>query len=144
VIARKDGTWVVESKYGFPANFGKLREQLLKLSDLKIGQIMTVDDAQKEELKVTGNSAGSIVLSGAGNTQLASVILGDTRERPAPEGSPYGGYPDGRFVSADEGKSVYLVGDALTQWSGDASSSTSRESKSPPSPLPQQTGNPLS
>ncbi len=120
VIARKDGTWVVESKYGFPANFGKLREQLLKLSDLKIGQIMTVDDAQKEELKVTGNSAGSIVLSGAGNTQLASVILGDTRERPAPEGSPYGGYPDGRFVSADEGKSVYLVGDALTQWSGDA------------------------
>jgi hypothetical protein len=119
-LAKQEGTWVVTSKHSFPANFNKLREQLLKLSDLKVGQIMKVDDAQKAELKITGPAAGRVELLDKAGTPLATLILGETRERPAPQGSPYGAYPDGRFVSADNGKSVILVADSMSDLSSDS------------------------
>ncbi len=124
-LAKVSDSWVAPDKYSYPADFGKIRDSLVKISELKIGQVVLLDEKQKSKLKLSppGSStptdrAGTLVtLSGSGNREIASLLLGETRERkPTPRSDfPYGGgYPDGRYVSPDKGKTVYLVSDTLS------------------------------
>lgn len=117
-VARAEGGWVIPSRYGYPADFTKLRGALLKLSELKIGQVLRVTDAQRKALGIlppgSTNAAGTTVdLLGAGGRKIASLLIGAEHTRKAPQGMGYGGYPDGQYVSPDGGKSVYLVSQTL-------------------------------
>lgn len=106
-LAGSDAGWVVKSLYGYPADITKIRANLLKLAELKIGQVATgrkLKDAQVVDFE---NAAGK---------SLAVLRLGETHNR-APSGQMAqfgggGGYPDGRYV-ATEGETVYLVSDSL-------------------------------
>ena len=39
-VVRAESEWVLPSRYGYPANFSKIRDALLKLADMKIGQVL--------------------------------------------------------------------------------------------------------
>ena len=110
-LAATDAGWTVESLYGYPADVTKIRENLLKLKDLKVGQVATgtkIDKPATVELK---NAAGKA---------LATVQLGGTHNaKPKGQMAQFGGggYPDGRYVLF-EGKAV-LVKDALDAFDGD-------------------------
>ncbi len=124
-VERVEGTWVATSKYGYPADFGKVRDALMKLSELKIGQVARLNDEQRDALKVhppaEENGGTLLSLQDASGKTLGSLLLGETHERKS-QGGPgsFGGYPDGRFVSTDDGKTVYLVDETLS----DVSTST--------------------
>ena len=111
-LAAGDKGWVVESLHGYPASRDKIAENLLKLVDLKVGQV------------ARGRSLGaetSVTLKDAAGKQLAELKLGDTHSRkPTGQAAMYGGggYPDGRYV-AFEGETV-LVKDTLDAFDGDA------------------------
>ncbi len=111
-VSRVDDAWAVAEKHNYPADFGKLKGALVKLADLKVGQTVTVGDAQKAGLKLTPETASRLVLEDEAGATLASVMIGETREAQSAT-SGRGGYPDGRFVSTDGGKTVSLVADAL-------------------------------
>ena len=115
-MVRKESGWVVPSRFGYAANFSKIRDLLIKLDGLEIGQIAEVSEDQKSELGVTA-AAGTTIKLFTGGNELAALLLGDQRERQSPTPGPqgFGGFPDGRYISADGGATVCLVGDPIRE-----------------------------
>ncbi|MCL1920696.1 MAG: DUF4340 domain-containing protein [Kiritimatiellaeota bacterium] len=107
-----DAGWVVSSLFGYPADITKIRENLLALADLKIGQV-----AKGKKL----GDARLVDLQDAAGKSLATLRLGEMKMREATgQMAMYGGgaYPDGRYV-ATEGDAVYLVKETLDAFDGD-------------------------
>ena len=110
-LAATDKGWAVESLYGYPADVTKIRENLLKVQDLTVGQVATGTKIEKPVPVEFKNAAGKAV---------ASLQLGGTHNaKPKGQMAQFGGggYPDGRYVLF-EGKPV-LVKDALDAFDGD-------------------------
>ena len=111
VLAASDSGWTLESLYGYPADVTKIRENLLKLKDLTVGQTARgrkIEGGTKVDLK---DAKGSV---------LASVTLGEQHmSKPRGQAAQFGGggYPDGRYVKFGDG--VVLVKDALEAFDGD-------------------------
>ena len=125
-LAKVDDTWVTPSRFGYPADFQKIKDAVLKLSELKIGQVMRLTDSQKAAMKIAAPASGStnsgtlVEMFDAKGKKLASLLLGGSHQskpRGGPEFGGYGGYPDGQYLSPDGGKSVYLVAGALDSFS---------------------------
>ena len=111
-LAADEKGWVVESLYGYPASRDKIAENLLKLADLKVGQV-----ARGRKL----GAETAVTLKDAAGKAVAELKLGDTHSRKATgQAAMYGGgsYPDGRYL-AFEGETV-LVKDTLDAFDGDA------------------------
>ena len=111
LAAAADG-WKVESLYGYPADREKIVENLMKLAELKVGQVARGRKLGTETAVVLKDSAGK---------ELASLKLGDKHmKKPSGQAAAYGGggYPDGRYA-AFEGETV-LVKDELDAFDGDA------------------------
>ena len=109
-LAAGDKGWVVESLYGYPASRDKIAENLLKLTELKVGQV-----ARGRKL----GAETAVSLKDASGKAIAELKLGDTHSRKATgQAAMYGGgYPDGRYL-AFEGETV-LVKDTLDAFDGD-------------------------
>lgn len=110
-LAATDAGWVVESMHGYPADVTKLRENLLKLEGLKVGQVANGKAVEKPT---------TVELKDAGGKTLAALPMGDTHmAKPKGQMAQFGGggYPDGRYVSF-EGKTV-LVKETLSAFDGD-------------------------
>ena len=110
-LASTDKGWVVESLYGYPASRDKIAENLLKLVELKVGQV-----ARGRKL----GAETAVTLKDAAGKPLAELKLGDTHsKKPTGQAAMYGGggYPDGRYL-AFEGETV-LVKDTLDAFDGD-------------------------
>ena len=111
-LAASDAGWKVESLYGYPADVAKIRENLLKLQELKVGQVATGK---------TIDAPAEVALKDAAGKALATLRLGDTHTaKPKGQMAQFGGggYPDGRYVLF-EGKTPVLVKDALEAFDGD-------------------------
>jgi hypothetical protein len=131
-VARTEEAWVVREKYNYPARFEKVRELLLKLADMKIGQVVPAGDAQRGALKMqtpgaapapdaggqARDATGTLIeLSGEGGQTLGSVLVGAERTRDAgAQVGYYGPYQDGTFISTDAGQTVYLVTDLFASY----------------------------
>ena len=110
LAASADG-WKVESLYGFPADREKIAENLMKLAELKVGQV-----AHGRKL----GAETAVVLKDASGKELAALKLGDKHTKKATgQAAMYGGggYPDGRYAAFD-GETV-LVKDTLDAFDGD-------------------------
>ncbi len=127
VLASTDAGWVIESLYGYPADITKIRENLLKLVDLKAGHVASGKKLDDPIL---------IDLQNAEGKSLATLRLGDKHMRqPTGEMAQFGGggYPDGRYVAADGSDTVVLVKDSLDAFDGDVKSWTDTRIASVPS-----------
>ena len=111
ILAASDSGWTLESLYGYPADVTKIRENLLKLKDLTVGQTA-------RGRKIEGGT--KVDLKDAKGAVLASVTLGEQhKSKPRGQAAQFGGggYPDGRYVKFGDG--VVLVKDALDAFDGD-------------------------
>ena len=111
VLASSETGWKVESLYGYPADVTKIRENLLKLQELKVGQMAAGTKIEKPSAVELKNAAGKAVAT----MQLGGTHSAKPRGQMAQFGG--GGYPDGRYILF-EGK-VVLVKDALDAFDGD-------------------------
>ena len=123
-VVKTDTGWTLAEKHGYPASFERIRNAVIKLSELKIGDQRRVTSETRKDFGVVppGPSqpdATRVELLGKDGKVLAALLLGKHHLRKGQESSPYGGgdYPDGRYVSTDEGSNVYLVKDPLTEFS---------------------------
>lgn len=117
-LNRLEDKWICPNKYNYPVEFDKVKQTVLQLADLKIGQKMMVNDDQRSKMGMKGSepdNTGTILeLLGDGNDIKARLLIGETRQSVAQAGhSGFGGYPDGTFISPDLGSTVYLVKDAF-------------------------------
>ena len=110
-ISAGEKGWSLDTKYSYPASVDKIRENVLKLHDLKVGQVARgrkMGESVKVEIKDAAGKA------------LAAVELGDKRfAKPRGQMAMFagGGYPDARYLKF-EGECV-LVKDPLTAFDGD-------------------------
>lgn len=111
-LAAADAGWTIAALHGYPADLVKIRENVLKLVDLKAGHEApgrAMTDPTTVRLK---DVAGKV---------LAELALGEQHLRKPSDDMPgFGGYPDGRYVSVGGKGAVYLVDDALASLDGDA------------------------
>lgn len=95
--AGKDG-WVVDTWYGYPADRAKIAENLLKLQDLKVGQVVR---GKKIDSPV------KLTLKGRDGKELVGLELGEKHSK----------WGHGRYAKFD-GETV-LVSDALDAFDGE-------------------------
>jgi len=113
VLESSDSGWVIKSLFGYPADIAKIRENLLKLKDLKIGHVAAGKKLAAPTLVDLQNASGK---------SLASLRLGEKHMRqPSGEMEQFGGggFPDGRYVSAAGADTVFLVKESLEAFDGD-------------------------
>jgi len=120
-VQRKDDRWVIAERADFPADTGKVREFVLKVIGLKIGQSeplgekdrgrLNLDDPQKKP-----ETAGTRVeLKAADGKDLGVFTVGRKYFKREVD-NPAKAIPDGRFIGLPgEAGTAYLVGDPLTQ-----------------------------
>ena len=113
-IARKDERWVIAERDGFPADFDKVREFVLKMIALKVGQAEPIGDKDRARLNLDG-SGTAVELLGAGGKPLARLTAGRKYFKAEPE-NPDRSPGDGRYVALPEdAKRMIVVADPLAQ-----------------------------
>jgi len=113
-IARKGEQWTLVERAGYPADFDKVREFVLKALELKIGQTEPIGEKDRARLKL--DESGTLVeFQGVDGKPLARFIAGKKYFKTEPE-KPDTARGDGRFILLPEsGNTVVIVSDSLAQ-----------------------------
>ncbi len=122
-LVKTGDTWTVKERNGYPANFGKLAEELRKLVDIKIAKAVNAAPARLPALGLvppTKNGDATLVeFKDNSGKATKTLLLGKEVMRESSQPSPYGGdssYPVGRYVMVDGSPNdIALVSDPLTQ-----------------------------
>lgn len=113
-LERKDDGWALRERDGFPADVAKVREFVIKMIELKIGQSAPLGEKDRARLNLDA-SATQLEFAGQDGKLLGKLIVGKKyfkREVENPDKSP----ADGRFVALPgEAGTAYIVSDPLVQ-----------------------------
>ena len=113
-IVRKGERWTIAERDGFPADYDKVRDFVLKAIALKIGQSEAIGEKDRARLLLDAGGT-AIEFLGADGKPLARLTAGKKYFKAEPE-NPEKAIGDGRYVAlpGDE-KRVYLISDPLAQ-----------------------------
>lgn len=113
-VARKDLGWVIPERADFPADVGKVREFVLEMLELKVGQTAPIGEKDRARLALDA-SGTQLEFDAQDGKPLGRLIIGKKyfkREVENADKAP----ADGRFVALpSEADTVYIVADPLTQ-----------------------------
>ncbi|HTL25660.1 MAG TPA: DUF4340 domain-containing protein [Burkholderiales bacterium] len=124
-LERKDSGWTLAERAGFPADFERVREFLVKAIELKVGQAEPLGAADRKRLKLD-DAATRVEFRGADGKALATMLVGRKYFKNEPD-NPDKAIADGRFVLIPpDDKTVYIVSDPLAQASAKSSDWISR------------------
>ena len=122
-LARRDNIWCVAERSNYPANFPQISEFLLKLADFKIAQVEEIGLSQLGHFELLPAGAGAntgtaVEFKDASGKTRNVVLLGKKHLHKPAANSRFGGmgdegWADGRYVKADDAKTVALISDAL-------------------------------
>jgi hypothetical protein len=113
-VERRDEGWTIAERDGFPADLAKVREFVLKLAALKVGQSDPIGEKDRARLNLD-DSGTRVELAAQDGTALASLVVGKKYWKREPE-SPAKTPADGRFVGLPaQPREAYLVSDPLAQ-----------------------------
>ena len=113
-VQRKDERWVIAERDDFPADLAKVREFVLKVIGLKVGQSEPLGEKDRARLNLDA-SGTRVEFLGADGKPLGALVVGRKHFKREVE-NPEKTIPDGRFiVLPDEAGTAYLVADPLAQ-----------------------------
>ena len=113
-VASKDGRWSLAELGGFPADFNKVRDFVIKAIELKAGQSEPIGEKDRARLKLD-DSGTRVEFLGADGKPLRSLIVGKKYFKREVD-NPDKAIGDGRFVQLPgEPAVVFVVGDPLIQ-----------------------------
>jgi hypothetical protein len=118
-VQRKEEGWVIAERDGFPADVAKVRDFVIKMIELKVGQSAPLGDKDRARLNLDepGKNGGGtqVELDAQDGKPLARLVVGKKyfkREVENPDKAP----GDGRFVALPEqAGTAYIVSDPLAQ-----------------------------
>ncbi|MGE4490224.1 MAG: DUF4340 domain-containing protein [Kiritimatiellales bacterium] len=119
-VVKKDGRWVVESLYGYPADFGKLADALRKAAEVKTGEPVRSANVDDSEFGLTDDAKAIAVK--VGGADAADITVGARREA-----SSSAGWANQFFIRRGNGDSVYLVDYDFRPFSENASDWINKE-----------------
>lgn len=113
-IERKGDRWVIAELDGYPADYDKLRDFVLKAIGLKVGQSEPI--GEKDRARLLLDAGGTMVeMRGADGKPLARLTAGKKYFKAEPENAERAN-GDGRYVALPgEEKRVIVVSDPLAQ-----------------------------
>jgi hypothetical protein len=113
-VEQKDEGWVIRERDAFPADVAKVREFVVKMLELKVGQSAPLGEKDRARLNLD-SSGTQVQLNGQGGKTLATLVVGKKyfkREVENPDKAP----ADGRFVAVPSETGIaYIVSDPLLQ-----------------------------
>jgi hypothetical protein len=113
-LQRKDEGWVIAERGGFPADLAKVREFVLKVIGLKIGQSEPLGEKDRARLNLD-DSGTRVAFLAADGKELGALLVGRKYFKREVD-NPDRAIADGRFVALPaEAGTAYLIGDPLTQ-----------------------------
>lgn len=108
VLEMGETVWIVKDKFGYPADFSKLSDFVLKLRDMKIDRsfpasedILSRLSLRAPDAEPEGSGGTRVTLKGADGLLLSDIIIGKPRESDAGRG--------GNFVMPVGESTVYVV-----------------------------------
>jgi hypothetical protein len=114
-LQRKDNGWVIAERRGFPADVSKVRDFVIKLLELKVGQSEPIGEKDRARLNVDA-SGTQVEFAGADGKSLGKLTVGKKYFKSGEVENPEKARADGRFVSLPaQASTVYIVSDPLTQ-----------------------------
>lgn len=121
-LVRKDGTWVVEQRENYPADFDRISNLIRKFWQLHALQNVEAGPSQLGRLHLTepgdgeGPHATRLEFKDAENKSLSVLLLGKTYSRTSPGADPnLGGFAMGRYVMVlKDPPQPVLIKDTLT------------------------------
>ncbi len=102
-LVKKNGQWVVESLYGYPADFDRLAGALRKMADVKTGNSVRAGNVAASEFGLD-DTAKTITLKTGDGKSAAVVTVGARRKA-----SESAGWADQFFVRNTGSDNIYLV-----------------------------------
>jgi len=121
-LLRKEKTWVVQERGGYPASFQEISDLLIKLVELKVTQSEQVGASLWPRVALAdpgkGEGAGTLIeFKDAAGKPLARLVLGKKvlkKDPMNPLPAAKDGVPAGRYVRVDgAGDTVIVVSDPL-------------------------------
>lgn len=121
-LTRKEKTWVVQERGGYPASFQEISDLMIKLVELKVTQSEQVGASLWPRVELAdpgkGEGAGTLIeFKDAAGKPLARLVLGKKvlkRDPMNPLPAARDGVPAGRYVRVEgAGDTVIVVSDPL-------------------------------
>jgi hypothetical protein len=116
-LARKESGWVVQERFNYPADFGRITNLIRKLKEVQVGRQFEGSEETLKRLALKDpdgpqdsetEKGTRMVLKDQQEKVLASVLLGSERQRaPNVRGS------GGRYLRLGESTMVYLIDEHL-------------------------------
>lgn len=107
-LKREDPIWIVEERYGYPADFARIRDLVQRISDCRLGSTFQVFPDTLDRLHLHDPAAPNVP---AGQKGLR-VIFQDAQDRPLLDvllGRPRAGMAGGHYVMPSGSSVGYLV-----------------------------------
>ena len=101
-LAAGEGGWKIETMQGYPADRSKIADSLLKLQELKVGQVVTGKKIARPTPVTVRDASGNV---------LASVVLGERHEKWS-----YGRYVEYKGAAVLTGEGLDEFGDDPKRW----------------------------
>jgi len=120
-LAKNDEIWGVTQRHGYPADFSKISQLLIKLQGLKIIQTEPVTASQLPQLDLAApgpetNSATLLAFYDDAGKPLRTLWLGREHMHDAGAAADDESWPDGRYVLTDSNATtVAVLSDPLTE-----------------------------
>lgn len=125
VLTKNESGWIVENRYGYPADFSKLTDLIRKMKETKVGRKFAATESVKKRLSLMPpndekanqlEKATHVAMKDESGKVVADVFLGSTRKREEK------GIPDSQFVMLGKDADVYLVDQIFSSFATSAPS----------------------
>ncbi len=112
VLVKSETGWVVENRFGYPADFSKITDLVRKMKQTKVGRKFAATEAISKRLSLMPpthresaetEKGTRLRMKDKNNAVVVDILLGKTRKREEK------GIPDSQFLMAVGGQDIYLV-----------------------------------
>ncbi len=111
-LQRREGAWAIAERAGFPADVAKVRELVLAVLALKVGQVEPLGDKDRARLALDAKGT-HLEFRDTDGKALAALVVGRKYFKREPQ-NPERASADGRFVLLpDAPRTVLVVADPL-------------------------------
>jgi len=117
-LKQQADSWIVEERFGYPADFSKISDLVRTLKEAKVGRKFDASEKvlkrlsmkSPDEAGVSNEKKGSrIRMADAEGKPVLDMVLGKTRNR-----DPQKGPPDGQYIMLSNAPEIYLIDKILS------------------------------
>ena len=112
MLVKEKGIWVVQNRFGYPADFSKITDLIRKLKQTRVGRNFPASESVLKRLSLISptdkgalreDKASRIQIKDKDQAVMVDILLGNTRKREEKS------VPDSQFIMLADGTDIYLV-----------------------------------